>query len=352
MRDEIGSLDDLDYELPEALIAQQPCPERTGSRLLVVGPSGNQDRRFGDLRSLLAPGDLLVLNDTKVIPARIPAIKQSGGAAEILIERVLGERRALAQIGASRSPKPGSLLRLQPGSAKAQVQGRRGEFFEIEFPEPVAEILSKYGQTPLPPYVRRDANAEDLARYQTVYATHQGAVAAPTAGLHFDQPLLADLKRQGVDAARLTLHIGAGTFSPLRDEDLANNRLHAEWLSVPEETMRSVCETRARGGRVVAVGTTVTRALETAAAQGAEHGFEGETDLFIRPGYAFKAVDLLLTNFHLPRSSLLALVFAFGGVQRMRAAYEHAVAEEYRFYSYGDAMLIYSQRFAASGPRA
>ena len=341
MRDQIGSLDDLDYELPEALIAQQPCPERTGSRLLVVGPSGNQDRRFGDLRSMLAPGDLLVLNDTKVIPARIPAIKESGGAAEILIERVIGERRALAQIGASRSPKPGSVLRLQPGSARARVLGRRGEFFEIEFADRVKEILTRHGQTPLPPYVRREAGQRDLARYQTVYATHQGAVAAPTAGLHFDESLLSDLKRRGVEFAKLTLHIGAGTFSPLRDEDLASNRLHAEWLSVPEETMRSVCETRARGGRVVAVGTTVTRALETAAAKEAERGFEGETDLFIRPGHAFKAIDLLLTNFHLPRSSLLALVFAFGGVHRMRAAYRHAVAEEYRFYSYGDAMLIH-----------
>ena len=340
MREEIGSLSGLDYDLPGELIAQEPCPERTASRLLHVTPSGFEDRVFRDLGSLLAPGDLLVLNDTKVIPARIPAMKESGGGAEILIERLEGERTVVAQIGASRSPSPGSVLRLQPGSAKVRVVRRRGEFFELEFPGKVSEILSRYGQTPLPPYVRREADAQDLARYQTVYAKREGAVAAPTAGLHFDEALLSDLASQGVGVCTLTLHIGAGTFRPLREEDLSCGRLHSEWVSVPQETMRAVSETRARGGRVVAVGTTVIRALETAVSKDPELGFEGETDLFIRPGYAFRAVDVLLTNFHLPRSSLLALVFAFGGVQRMRAAYEHAIARKYRFYSYGDAMLI------------
>ena len=341
MREEIGSLSGLDYDLPEELIAQEPCPERTASRLLHVTPSGFEDGVFRDLGPLLAPGDLLVLNDTKVIPARIPAMKESGGAAEILIERLEGECTAVAQIGASRSPSPGSVLRLQPGSAKVRVVRRRGEFFELEFPDKVSEILTRYGQTPLPPYVRREAGADDLARYQTVYAKRAGAVAAPTAGLHFDEALLSDLASQGVRVCSLTLHIGAGTFSPLRQEDLACGRLHSECLSVPQETMRAVSETRAGGGRVVAVGTTVIRALETAVSKDPKRGFEGETDLFIRPGYAFRAVDVLLTNFHLPKSSLLALVFAFGGVQRTRAAYAHAIARKYRFYSYGDAMLIH-----------
>lgn len=342
MQREIKSLDDLDYALPERLIAQLPVEERTMSRLLVVTPNGIEDRVFRDLGNYLRPNDLLVLNNTRVIPGRIPAMKESGGAAEMLVERILGERRALVQIGASRSPVPGSILRLQPGSARAHVVAREGAFFEVEFEDQISKVLSAVGETPLPPYVRRRPEAADAARYQTVYAERDGAVAAPTAGLHFDQSMLDDLQDKGVNLARLTLHIGAGTFSPLREEVLKDNTLHSEWMSVPAETMRAVRETHQTGARVVAVGTTVTRALETALSKGAYQGYEGETDLFIQPGFEFHAVDVLLTNFHLPRSSLLALVYAFGGVEKTRAAYRHAIDREYRFYSYGDAMLILS----------
>lgn len=340
MQRKIESLNDLDYVLPERLIAQVPAEERTMSRLLVVMPDGVEDRVFRDLGGYLRPNDLLMLNDTKVIPGRIPAMKESGGAAEMLVERILGERRALVQIGASRSPGQGTVLRLQPGSARAHVVARKGAFFEVEFEDPLSEVLSSLGETPLPPYVRRRPEAADASRYQTVYAERDGAVAAPTAGLHFDESMLDELQEKGVNIARLTLHIGAGTFSPLREEVLERNTLHSEWMSVPAETMRAVRETHQKGGRVVAVGTTVTRALETAFAKGADQGYEGETDLFIQPGFEFQAVDVLLTNFHLPRSSLLALVYAFGGISRIRAAYQHAIEREYRFYSYGDAMLI------------
>lgn len=340
MQREINSLDELDYVLPERLIAQEPAEERTMSRLLAVTPNGIEDRVFRDLGDFSRRNDLLVLNDTRVIPGRIPAMKESGGAAEMLVERVLGEQRALVQIGASRSPGAGSILRLQPGSAKARVVARKGEFFEVEFEDRLSQVLATLGETPLPPYVRRRPEAADEARYQTVYAERDGAVAAPTAGLHFDQLMLDELQDKGVNLARLTLHIGAGTFSPLREDILARNTLHSEWMSVSGETMRAVRETREMGGRVIAVGTTVTRALETAFAKGDDQGYEGETDLFIQPGFKFQAVDILLTNFHLPRSSLLALVYAFGGVSRIRAAYRHAIDREYRFYSYGDAMLI------------
>ena len=340
MQQQIKSLDDLDYALPERLIAQVPAEERTMSRLLVVTPDGIEDRVFRDLGDYLHSNDLLVLNDTRVIPGRIPAMKESGGAAEMLVERILGERRALVQIGASRSPGPGSILRLQPGSAKARVVAREGAFFEVEFEDQLSEVLSTLGETPLPPYVRRRPDAADAARYQTVYAQRDGAVAAPTAGLHFDESMLDELQDKGVNLASLTLHIGAGTFTPLREEVLKDNTLHSEWMSVPAETMRAVRETQQKGGRVVAVGTTVARALETALAKAADQGYEGETDLFIQPGFEFQAVDVLLTNFHLPRSSLLALVYAFGGVEKIRAAYRHAIDREYRFYSYGDAMLI------------
>lgn len=340
MTQEIYALDDLDYALPERLIAQVPAGERTASRLLVVQPDSIEDRVFRDLGDYLRPHDLLVLNNTRVIPGRIPAMKESGGAAELLVERVLGECKALVQIGASRSLRPGSILRLQPGSAKARVVARRGAFFEVEFEDRLSEVFAELGNTPLPPYVRRRPEAADVARYQTVYAEQDGAVAAPTAGLHFDESMLAELQDQGVSVAWLTLHIGAGTFSPLREEILEDNTLHSEWMSVPVETMHALRAARRKGGRVVAVGTTSARALETAAIKSADQGYEGETDLFIRPGFRFRAVDVLLTNFHLPRSPLLALVYAFGGVSRIRAAYQHAIDREYRFYSYGDAMFI------------
>ena len=340
MECEIASLDDLDFDLPEHLIAQHPADERTGSRLLVIGCSGTDDRAFRDLGGYLREGDLLVVNDTKVIAGRIAAMKESGGSAEILVERVLGKDRVRAQIGASRPPATGSILRLQPGSARARVVSREGAFYTIEFEEEVASVLARHGEMPLPPYLRRAAGAQDALRYQTVYAKHEGAVAAPTAGLHFDERLIDELRKSGVRMASLTLHIGAGTFSPLREQVVDQNRLHAEWMQVPAETMRAVRQARSDGGRVIAVGTTVTRALETAAMRGVTESFEGETDLFIRPGFTFEAVDALLTNFHLPRSSLLALVYAFGGTARIRAAYRQAIDREYRFFSYGDAMLI------------
>ncbi len=340
MDTEIASLDDLEFDLPEHLVARKPLDARTSSRLLVVGGANLEDRIFRDIGDYLRAGDLLVLNDTKVIPARIAAMKSSGGAAEILIERVLGDRRVLAQVGASRAPSRGSVLRLQPGSEPARVLAREGDFYTIEFEQPVTQVLARLGEMPLPPYIKRAADIEDAVRYQTVYAKREGAVAAPTAGLHFDQMLLAELQQSGVRTASLTLHIGAGTFSPLRAHRLVDNRLHSEWMQVPDETMRAVRETRNAGGRVIAVGTTVTRALETAIARSTDAGFEGETDLFIRPGFIFKAIDMLLTNFHLPRSSLLALVYAFGGTSRVRAAYRHAIEREYRFFSYGDAMLV------------
>ncbi len=335
-----SALSDLDYELPPHLIAERPTGERSASRLLVVVGNSRADRVFCNLTDYLHTGDLLVVNDTRVVPARIPAMKETGGAAELLLERVLDERRALFQIGASRTPRIGTTLRLQPGSAKAHVLARKDGFFEVEFEASVSEVLSQLGEIPLPTYLRRAPEPLDEHRYQTVYAERAGAVAAPTAGLHFDQSLLDRLRGQGVRLAKLTLHIGAGTFMPLRNERLAENRLHSEWMSVSTDTMRTVRETRASGGRVVAVGTTVTRALETACARQAERGYEGETELFIRPGFQFRAIDLLVTNFHLPRSSLLALVYAFGGIDRMRAAYQHAIDREYRFFSYGDAMLV------------
>jgi S-adenosylmethionine:tRNA ribosyltransferase-isomerase len=332
---------DFSYPLPQELIARYPSPERTGSRLLGLdGASGAlRDLRFTDLPTLLTAGDLLVLNDTRVVPARVRGRKASGGACEILLERVLGPRRVLAQARASKSPRAGGAIDL-PGGARATVVGRQGEFHELELDRDALAYFEAHGGVPLPPYLGREAEPSDRERYQTVYAQEPGAVAAPTAGLHFDEAMLGRLRQAGVEIARLTLHVGAGTFQPLRAEAVETQRLHAERYRLPADTVAAVAAARARGGRVVAVGTTVVRALESAAAGGALAAGEGETDLFIRPGFRFRVVDALVTNFHLPESSLLVLVAAFAGRQRVLAAYHHAIAGRYRFYSYGDAMFI------------
>ncbi len=332
---------DFDYDLPNALIARFPPARRRDSRLLVVdaGQPGLSDRHFADLAHLLRPGDLLVMNDTRVIKARLFGRKASGGAVETLIERLLTPTCALAHVRASKTPQPGSRLEF-PGDARATVVGREGEFFELEFSVQVEPLLEREGEVPLPPYLGRKAESADDERYQTVFARHPGAVAAPTAGLHFDEPMLEELAEAGVRSTFITLHVGAGTFQPLRAERVADNRLHAERVIVSAATCEAVRETRAAGRRVLAVGTTAVRALESASASGEIRPFDGESELFIVPGYRFRSVDLLLTNFHLPRSSLLMLVAAFAGRERILDAYRHAVAAKYRFFSYGDAMLV------------
>ena len=336
-------LSDFDYELPPALIAQHPANERVASRLLHLdGRSGElADRQFRDLPNLLEAGDVLVMNDTRVIKARLTGRKETGGQVEVLVERVLDHERALAQVRASKTPRTGSSLLLSQG-AIAQVLGRTGEFFELRFLDctDVFALLERAGSAPLPPYITHAADTDDDARYQTVYARTPGAVAAPTAGLHFDDLMLATLKAQGVTLAWVTLHVGAGTFQPVRVENLDEHTMHAEWYALPQATVDAIAHARAAGGRVVAVGTTSLRALESAAAAGELQAGSAETRLFILPGYRFRVVDRLLTNFHLPRSTLLMLVSAFAGADNIRRAYAHAVAQRYRFFSYGDAMLI------------
>jgi len=332
---------DFFYELPPELIAQQPAAERSASRLLCLDADGVRDRAFRDLPPLLRQGDLLVFNDTRVIPARLHGEKVSGGKVEVLVERLLEERRLLAHIRASKAPKAGGRLRLA-AAIDAEVLGRDGDLFELRMlgDEPVAALLERHGHMPLPPYITRADAAADRERYQTVYARAPGAVAAPTAGLHFDEAMLGDLRAQGIESAFVTLHVGAGTFQPLRVDDLREHRMHAEWLSVSEQTCTQIEAARARGGRVIAVGTTVARSLESAAAGGALRPYSGETRLFIYPGYRFRVIDALLTNFHLPESTLLMLVCAFAGYDAVMQAYRHAVREHYRFFSYGDAMFI------------
>jgi S-adenosylmethionine:tRNA ribosyltransferase-isomerase len=331
-------LSDFDYTLPDDLIATHPEPARRDSRLLVVGDEF-EDARFADLPGLLDERDLLVFNDTRVIRARLRGRKDSGGKVEVLIERLTGECTALAQVRASKSPQPGSTL-LLPDNAVVTVEGRAGEMFNLDFARPVQPYLDAHGAMPLPPYLGREEESADDERYQTVYARHHGAVAAPTAGLHFDEQMLVETRDRGIDHAYVTLHVGAGTFQPLRDDDIEANRLHAERLVVGADVCDAVRAARRRGGRVVAVGTTTVRALEAASVSGTIEPFTGETSLFIRPGYSFHAVDAMLTNFHLPRSSLLMLVAAFAGYERTMAAYRHAVRQRYRFFSYGDAMLV------------
>ncbi|GIX22678.1 MAG: S-adenosylmethionine:tRNA ribosyltransferase-isomerase [Gammaproteobacteria bacterium] len=333
---------DFDYPLPPELIAQAPLAERSASRLLHLPPEGGwHDRVFRDLPELLRPGDALVFNDTRVVPARLRARKASGGAVELLVERVLDGGRVLAHLKASRKPRPGDPLILEDGS-RITVVGRREALFELDLggDEPVFERLERIGRIPLPPYIRRPDAAIDRERYQTVYARRPGAVAAPTAGLHFDEPLLAALAARGVERLFVTLHVGAGTFQPVRGERIEEHRLHSEQAEITAETVAAIEAVRARGGRVVAVGTTVVRTLESAAAGGRLRPFRGETDLFIVPGHEFRVVDALITNFHLPRSTLLMLVCAFGGRERVLAAYRHAVEHRYRFFSYGDAMFL------------
>jgi S-adenosylmethionine:tRNA ribosyltransferase-isomerase len=334
------SIDEFDYELPAGLIAQHPGEKRSGSRLLCVRGGSISDARFSDLPSLLEPGDLLVLNDTRVVKARLLGEKASGGRVEVLIERVLSAREALAQVRASKPPRAGSALRLA-GSLEVRVLGREGEFFRLAFPGAVSELLERHGSVPLPPYIAHTPDAEDERRYQTVYARAPGAVAAPTAGLHFDEPLLAALRGRGVEFAYVTLHVGAGTFQPVREEKLADHRMHFEHYEIPPATVAALRGVKERGGKVVAVGTTTVRALEaSAAAHGEVTAEAAETDLFITPGFEFRVVDRLVTNFHLPRSTLLVLVSAFAGIGPIRRAYAHAIERRYRFYSYGDAMLV------------
>jgi S-adenosylmethionine:tRNA ribosyltransferase-isomerase len=345
------TVDDFDFALPPELIAQHPAPERGGSRLLHVAGGALADLAFADLPQLLTPGDLLVFNDTRVIRARLYGHKESGGQVEVLIERIVDSRHALAQVRASKSPKPGSRLRLAD-TFEVTVTGRAGatnEFFALELPEgdDFWQLTEAHGRLPLPPYITHAAGSDDESRYQTVFAREPGAVAAPTAGLHFDEAMLAALKAQGVEQAWLTLHVGAGTFQPVRVTNIAEHKMHSERFEIPPATAAAIAATRARGGRVVAVGTTSLRALESAA-QNNENGeiqtSAGETDIFITPGYKFRVVDRLITNFHLPKSTLLMLVSAFAGTDTIRAAYAHAVAERYRFFSYGDAMLLEKQR--------
>lgn len=328
---------EFNYALPDQLIARYPTPERRGSRLLELGPE-LVDRRFEDLPALLRAGDLLVFNDTRVIPARLRGRKESGGRVEVLIERVESDASALAHIRASKSPKPGSKLLID--DVAVLVTGRDGELFSLEFAVPVLPLLDRLGEVPLPPYLERAAEASDRERYQTVYARDPGAVAAPTAGLHFDEAMLEETRELGVRHAWVTLHVGAGTFQALRQENVDENRLHSERVQVEQSVCDAVQETRAAGGRVIAVGTTSVRALECASAGGELQPFRGETDLFILPGYRFRSVDAMLTNFHLPQSSLLMLVASFAGTERVLNAYQHAVQEKYRFFSYGDAMFL------------
>ncbi|MFA6971342.1 MAG: tRNA preQ1(34) S-adenosylmethionine ribosyltransferase-isomerase QueA [Gallionella sp.] len=371
--------DEFDFALPDWLIAQHPPSLRGASRLLCVKGSGLEDSQFSDILQKVNPGDVLVLNDTRVIKARLFGSKRSGGKIEVLVERVLNAHEVLAQVRASKSPVAGSYLLLAtegsphsggdtpgvPHRSKQQahsatmfsgedpcdlagtglsveVLGRQGEFFHLRFcsEEPVLELLERFGRLPLPPYITHAAEDEDEARYQTVFAREAGAVAAPTAGLHFDDAMLQALRDKGVQIAYVTLHVGAGTFQPVRAEFLSEHAMHSECYEIPQATVDAIAQAHASGARVIAVGTTSLRALESAAQQGELHAGTGETRIFITPGYQFRVVDVLLTNFHLPKSTLLMLVSAFGGMAEIRAAYRHAVEHEYRFFSYGDAMLI------------
>ena len=338
-------LSDFNYELPPELIAQHPLANRTDSRLLELKPNGDGgvqliDRQFKDILDLISPGDLLVFNDTKVIPARLHGKKETGGNVELLIERITGDQQAWVQIRASRVPKTGEVVHIQNAAGEsflAEMIGHDRRFYEVRFPENIFSLLERFGELPLPPYIEHQPDSNDAQRYQTVVAKNPGAVAAPTAGLHFDEAILKRLGELGVNQATVTLHVGAGTFTPVREEDLSKHQMHYEWFSIPDSTLDAIKKTQQQGKRVIAVGTTSLRAMESQAASGQS---SGETNLFITPGFQFKTVDCLLTNFHLPKSTLLMLVSAFAGMDNIRAAYQHAITQKYRFFSYGDAMFL------------
>lgn len=340
---------DFSFELPENLIAQQPAKTRLGSRLLVLDEAGERaDKQFPDLIDFIQPNDCLIFNNTKVIPARLFGQKLTGGKVELLIERVVDESHILSHIRSSNAPKPGAKLRIAD-AFEVEVLGRDGALFELKVlcDEGALSLIEAHGHMPLPPYIQREDVLEDKERYQTVYSSMPGAVAAPTAGLHFDDVFLSKIKDKGVEFGYVTLHVGAGTFKPVQVEDIAEHRMHSEVIDVLPETVELIKRTKANGGRVIAVGTTSVRSLESAAwlsQSGDLEAYQGETDIFITPGYDFKVVDVLLTNFHLPESTLIMLVSAFAGYENTMKAYDHAVANEYRFFSYGDAMLVHKKR--------
>jgi S-adenosylmethionine:tRNA ribosyltransferase-isomerase len=336
------SLSDFDFHLPPERIAQLPLPDRSASRLLQLDGDRVTDRRFADIVELLQPGDLLVMNNTRVLKARFFGVKDTGGQVEVLVERVLDPRTVLAQVRASKSPKPGTRIRLAD-AFDVTAGERAGEFFTLHFEGDVFELIEAHGRLPLPPYIDHTADAFDEQRYQTVYSKEPGAVAAPTAGLHFDESLLEKLAAKGIHTAYVTLHVGAGTFQPVRVENLAEHQMHSEWYTIPQATVDAVRTAKAAGRDVVAVGTTSLRALESASQSGELKAGSDDTALFITPGYKFKTVTRLITNFHLPKSTLLMLVSAFAGFEPIRKAYAHAIANEYRFFSYGDAMLLTTQ---------
>lgn len=338
---------DFHFDLPAELIAQFPAEQRPDSRLLVLDrdTAEIQDRQFKQIPDFFRDGDLLVLNDTRVIPARLWGHKETGGQVEVLVERILKDNRVLAHVRASKAPKAGAILHFQ-GDFSARMETREGDLFVVQFlsDQPVEAILAQIGRIPLPPYIEREPTDMDMERYQTVYARHAGAVAAPTAGLHFDEAMFESIRQKGVGIGYATLHVGAGTFQPVRVDNITDHKMHAERIHISGELCRQVNRTRAQGGRVIAVGTTSVRCLETAGVSGELRPYDGETDIFITPGYGFRIVDSLLTNFHLPESTLLMLVCALGGYAPVMAAYRHAVREKYRFFSYGDAMLVHGQK--------
>lgn len=333
---------DFDYQLPQELIAQYPLKDRAASRLLCVNKQTGSitASQFSEIANQIRPEDLLVLNNTKVIPARLFGVKKSGGKVECLVERIIDDHHIIAQIRASKSPKIGSELQLE-SAINARVIDRDESFFHLQIvnDEPILALLNQFGKIPLPPYIEREVETDDLQRYQTVYAKNLGAVAAPTAGLHFDEAILNKLKEQGTEIIYLTLHVGAGTYQPVRVDDLSQHKMHYEWMEVDEQACEAIQRCKARGGRVIAVGTTVVRSLETASREKLQP-FSGETNLFITPGFQFNCVDAMITNFHLPKSTLLMLICAFGGFELMMQAYQQAIAGKFRFFSYGDAMFI------------
>ncbi|MGB1272346.1 MAG: tRNA preQ1(34) S-adenosylmethionine ribosyltransferase-isomerase QueA, partial [Endozoicomonas sp.] len=345
---------DFDFDLPDEQIARFPARDRTGSRLLCLeGATGAvQHRQFADIESLLEPGDLLVLNDTRVIPARLFGQKETGGKIEVLVERVVEDTLVLAQVRASKSPKSGGTLFLADGAIKVTVEGRQDFLFFLRFESSVLPLLTEFGHMPLPPYVDREDRDSDRLRYQTVFAARDGAVAAPTAGLHFDESLLERLAAKGVKKVFVTLHVGSGTYQPVRVDNIEDHVMHAEYVEVSEEVCLAIRETRARGSRVVAVGTTSVRSLESASASGEIAPFYGDSRIFIYPGYEFRSVDAMITNFHLPKSTLLMLVSAFSGRKEVLRAYGEAVANKYRFFSYGDAMFLTRKLLVSKEPSA